>query len=53
MIKFMNFPEEYNYVKSVEVNGVIYVNNCYSKDETTELIIPFLKIQLILPIFPG
>lgn len=53
MIKCVNFPEKYSYIKSVEVNDITYINNCHTDAPTKEIIIPFSEIQLALPTSPG
>ena len=49
MIKCVNFPEKYNHIKSVEVNDIIYINNCYTMRETKDIFIPLTKVRLMLP----
>ena len=53
MTKYINFPEEYSYIQSVEIDDTIYINNSCESKETKEIAIPSSKNQLKLPTFPG
>jgi len=45
MIKYIVFPEEYQYVKRVKINGILYINVGYTGGSDT-LTIPLSKYLL-------
>lgn len=44
-IKHVDFPNEFDYIKSVEVNGTIYNNKCYRGGETKRLVTPLQVVM--------
>lgn len=53
MTKYVDFPQEYNYIYCLMFNGDMFINLHYGNAPTVTLFILSTKIRLRLPTYPA